>query len=76
MLPSIRPLLRFIDLEETFEKHGFQKKVRNEWIDVRLSIWNTHFNESLSLELPSSSPQSARDVSPRDFSLESRVYVY
>ena len=28
MLPSIRPLLRFIDLEETFEKHGFQKKVR------------------------------------------------
>ncbi|KAI1263637.1 hypothetical protein F5Y18DRAFT_438002 [Xylariaceae sp. FL1019] len=27
MLPSIRPLLRFIDLEETFEKHGFQKKL-------------------------------------------------
>lgn len=26
MLPSIRPLLRFIDLEETFEKHGFQRK--------------------------------------------------
>lgn len=28
MLPSIRPLLRFIDLEEDFEKHGFQKKVK------------------------------------------------
>ncbi|PNY28268.1 RadH flavin-dependent halogenase [Tolypocladium capitatum] len=27
MLPSMRPLLRFIDLEETFEKHGFQKKL-------------------------------------------------
>ncbi|KIM92949.1 hypothetical protein OIDMADRAFT_62072 [Oidiodendron maius Zn] len=27
MLPSIRPLLRFIDLDETFEKHGFQKKL-------------------------------------------------
>lgn len=25
----MRYLLRFIDLEETFEKHGFQKKVRD-----------------------------------------------
>ncbi|KAK1573276.1 RadH flavin-dependent halogenase [Colletotrichum navitas] len=27
MLPSIRPLLRLIDLDETFDKHGFQKKL-------------------------------------------------
>ncbi|KAH8721626.1 RadH flavin-dependent halogenase [Ilyonectria robusta] len=27
MLPSIRPLLRFIDLDDTFDKHGFQKKL-------------------------------------------------
>ncbi|KAH8706038.1 hypothetical protein BGW36DRAFT_21633 [Talaromyces proteolyticus] len=27
MLPSIRPLLRFIDLEQKFEAHGFQKKL-------------------------------------------------
>lgn len=27
MLPSIRHYLRFIDLDEEFDKHGFQKKV-------------------------------------------------
>jgi flavin-dependent dehydrogenase len=27
LLPSIRPFLRFVDLEETFQNHGFQKKV-------------------------------------------------
>jgi hypothetical protein len=37
MLPSIRPLLRFIDLEETFEKHGFQKKARKlRWTKKRI----------------------------------------
>lgn len=27
MLPSLRPLLRFIGLDDTFKEHGFQKKV-------------------------------------------------
>ncbi|KAF2180795.1 RadH flavin-dependent halogenase [Zopfia rhizophila CBS 207.26] len=27
LLPSIRPFLRFVDLEETFKNHGFQKKL-------------------------------------------------
>ena len=28
MLPSLRPFLHFIDLDSTFQAHGFQKKVR------------------------------------------------
>lgn len=44
MLPSIRPLLRFIELDETFDKHGFQKKVS---IVIEPSLFSSPLNSDL-----------------------------
>ena len=40
MLASLRPFLRFIDLDSTFVDHGFKRKVREIHICVREYIFN------------------------------------
>ena len=45
MLASLRPFLRFIDLDSTFVEHGFKRKVRElhnhvtEYVLIRLPGW-------------------------------------
>lgn len=60
MLPSIRPLLRFIDLEDDFDKHGFQKKVTK---SSQIEYSEYISNKCVSSEQPSNSPRSVKDVS-------------
>lgn len=40
MLASLRPFLRFIDLDSTFVEHGFKRKVREIHTCVREYIFN------------------------------------
>ena len=40
MLASLRPFLRFIDLDSTFVDHGFKRKVRERHTCVRDYIYN------------------------------------
>ena len=63
MLPSIRHFLRFIDLDETFDKHGFRVKViRLALRSLRKAVCSNYLQNGATFKL-----NKARDASYTDF---------